>query len=125
LRDQLKAGLSGKTPALDTESGSSVSEMAERIKSLKASHNIDATPQRVRQKQSSAEEPVTARIPRRTEASTASKQAIQSDDAVSAAVVSSPQPESPTQDSSINSKMTFQERIAIERRRKEPEPNLS
>jgi hypothetical protein len=33
-----------------------VSELAERIKAIKAVHNIEATPQRVRQKKSSAEE---------------------------------------------------------------------
>ena len=50
------------------EAGPSVSELAEKIKALKAAHSIEATPQRVRQKHSSAEEPVTARIRRRTEA---------------------------------------------------------
>ena len=51
----------------DDEAGPSVSELAEQIKALKAAHSIEATPQRVRQKQSTAEEPVTARIRRRTE----------------------------------------------------------
>jgi N12 class adenine-specific DNA methylase len=46
----------------------SVSELATRIKAIKAAHNIEATPQRVRQKQSSAEEPITRRIRRRAEA---------------------------------------------------------
>ncbi len=67
LRDQLKAGLSGTSHQPAKEDGPSVSELAERIKSLKAAHSIDATPQRARQKRSSAEEPVTARIRRRTE----------------------------------------------------------
>src|ERR1700694_5053254 len=40
----------------------SVPDLAERIKTLKAAHSIEATPQRVRQKHSSAEEPVTAHI---------------------------------------------------------------
>ena len=82
LRDQLKAGLSGSTPEPGKELGSSVSELAERIKALKAAHSIEATPQRVRQKQSTAEEPVTARIRRRTEALPASDPAAIQSDAV-------------------------------------------
>ena len=65
LRDQLKAGLSGTAHQPGNEEGPSVSELAERIKALKAAHSIEATPQRARQKHSSAEEPVTARIRRR------------------------------------------------------------
>ncbi len=67
LRDQLKAGLSATAQVEGDEAKPTVSELAERIKTLKAAHSIEATPQRVRQKQSSAEEPVTARIRRRTE----------------------------------------------------------
>ncbi|MGA2500412.1 MAG: DEAD/DEAH box helicase family protein, partial [Tepidisphaeraceae bacterium] len=58
LRDQLRAGLSGKTPESGNEAMPSVPELADRIKALQAAHNIDPTPQRVRQKQTSAEEPV-------------------------------------------------------------------
>jgi hypothetical protein len=52
LRDQLKAGLSSAAHQPDKEEGPSVSELAEKIKSLKAAHSIDATPQRARQKNS-------------------------------------------------------------------------
>ena len=72
LRDQLKAGLSSMAHGSGKEEGPSVSELAEKIKTIKADHSVDATPQRVRQKQSTAEEPVTARIRRRTEATGAS-----------------------------------------------------
>jgi hypothetical protein len=139
LRDQLKAGLSGTAHRPDNKEGPSVSELAERIKALKAAHTIEATPQRVQQKHSTAEEPVTARIRRRTEAIPASDPAIQADAPAS-------QPGTPalpqstanfnsehltpsansadrqgiTQDSSITPEMTFRERIAIERQRKEP-----
>ena len=151
LRDQLKAGLSGKTPDPLRQSDSapepgsepsSVSELAERIKALKAAHNIEATPQRVRQKQSSAEEPVTARIRRRTEAHPAFDPAIQAD---------APGPEasppaksnghtiaedqtlpvipsdhtSTSRQGAPKPKMTFQQRLAMERQRKDPEPSLS
>jgi N12 class adenine-specific DNA methylase/trans-aconitate methyltransferase len=115
LRDQLKSGLSGATPEPGSDAGPSAYELAERIKALKAAHSIEATPQRVRQKQSTAEEPVTARIRRRTEAIPASD----------APIV--PQAGAPTgtpsdqagmdQNSSTTSQTPFQERIAIERRR--------
>lgn len=62
FRDQLKAGLSATVQAQGEETGPSVSELAEKIKMLKAAHSIEAAPQRVRQHHSTAEEPVTARI---------------------------------------------------------------
>jgi len=66
LRDQLKTGLSG-APHGEGKESPSVSELAALIKSIKAAHNLDAAPERVRQKHSSAEEPITARIRRRAE----------------------------------------------------------
>jgi hypothetical protein len=68
LRDQLKAGLAGAAQKERKENGPSVSELAGRIKMLKAAHSVGATPERVRQKHFSSEEPVTARIRRKTEA---------------------------------------------------------
>ena len=72
LRDQLKAGLSQATsPA--TSAGQAlpcpppVSELAERIKSLRSAHTIDAAPERTTPRRIAAEEPVTARIRRRAE----------------------------------------------------------
>ncbi len=114
LRDQLKAGLSGAAHETGKAEGPSVSELAERIKALKAAHSIDATPQRVRQKHSSAEEPVTARIRRRTEALPASDLAVDADDASSAEETLPPEP---LQNSSIRPQLTFQERIAMEPQR--------
>jgi hypothetical protein len=46
---------------------------------LKAANTLEATPQRARQKQSTAEEPVTARIRRRAEAGQSSEQPIQTE----------------------------------------------
>jgi hypothetical protein len=109
LRDQLKAGLSGTAHEPGKEKWPSVSELAERIKSLKAEHSIEAAPQRVLQKHSSAEEPVTARIRRRTEALPASDQAIQPYAVSSAAETLSPES---GQNSSGKPPMPFQERIA-------------
>jgi len=74
LRDQLKSGLSGAQPQ---EGEPTVAELAERIKALKAAHSIEATPQRVRQKRSSAEEPVTARIRRKTAGISPSEAAVE------------------------------------------------
>jgi hypothetical protein len=81
LRDQLKAHLSGAIPEAVIEPQPSVSELAAQIKALKAEYNIEATPERVRKKHSSAEEPVTARILRRTEKSAASDPVIEPDSA--------------------------------------------
>ncbi|HZZ82033.1 MAG TPA: DEAD/DEAH box helicase family protein [Gemmataceae bacterium] len=63
LRDQLKNRLSS-TDDDESAEGPSASELAERIKTLKAANTIEASPQRARQKTVSAEEPVTARIRR-------------------------------------------------------------
>jgi len=118
LRDQLKAGLSGAVYQSDKEEGPSVSEMAEKIKALKTAHSIEATPQRARQKHSTAEEPVTARIRRRTEANPASDQAIQPDTAASEADLPPAAGEN-----SPSKPMTFQERLAMERQGKDDGPS--
>ena len=68
LRDQLKAGLSANSHQPDKEEGPSASELADKIKALKVANSIEATPQRARQKHSTSEEPITARIRRRQEA---------------------------------------------------------
>ena len=112
LRDQLKDGLSGKTP--DGNSGPGVSDLADQIKSLKAGHSVDAAPQRVRQQHSTAEEPVTARIRRRTGATPVPNHAD----------VTYATPELP-ENPATTPPLTFQERIAMERHRQDPEPILS
>ena len=94
LRDQLKAGLSHAAHQSGNDEGPSTSELAEKIKAIKAANSIEATPQRVRQKQYTAEEPVTARIRRKQEAETPS-----------------------TPEESTGKSLSFQERIAMERRK--------
>jgi N12 class adenine-specific DNA methylase len=79
LRDQLKSGLSATAHQSDNEEGPSASELAEKIKSLKAANTIEAAPQRLRQKQSTAEEPVTTRIRRRHEANPVPDQSVEKD----------------------------------------------
>jgi N12 class adenine-specific DNA methylase len=72
LRDVLRAGLSGAAPEQGGEPLPGVSELADRIKALKATHTIEPTPERPGSKRrTSAEEPVTTRIRRRTEATEA------------------------------------------------------
>jgi N12 class adenine-specific DNA methylase len=61
LRDQLKAGLAGEPK----EGEPTAAELAQRIKALRASNTVEATPQRTTKRQVSAEQPVTARIRRR------------------------------------------------------------
>jgi hypothetical protein len=89
---------------------------------LKAAHTIDATPQRARQKQSSAEEPVTARIRRRTEAISPSNQAIASDAAPKEGTAWEA---ASSQNSSSKPPMTFQERITMERQPKDDGPSAT
>jgi hypothetical protein len=74
LRDQLKAGLSG-TAKTGGDEGPDISGLAGRIKALKAAHTVEPTPERVRQKHIDAEEPITARIRRRTQESPATNPA--------------------------------------------------
>ena len=112
LRDQLKASLSATAQMQGEEAGPSASELAEKIKTLKAAHSIEATPQRARQKHSSAEEPVTARIRRRTEALPASEQPVAADAASPAGANLAPES---AQDSPAKP-ITFLDRIALERR---------
>lgn len=77
LRDQLKASLVGivyhATSQKSSEAGAkpppSTAELAHRIKSSKVEHTIDATPERAVLRRTDAEEPVTARIRRKSEAS--------------------------------------------------------
>jgi hypothetical protein len=95
-----------------------VSDLAERIKALKAAHSIEPTPQRVRTKQSTAEEPVTARIRRRQETTSASDGALEDDSAPGADEALPPRVHS----ASIKRPMTFQQRIAMERQRDQDGP---
>jgi hypothetical protein len=119
LRDQLKVGLSATAHEPDNEKGPSVSEPAEKIKSLKAAHSIDPMPQRVRQKQSTAEEPVTARIRRRTEATSPLNQQTESD---ATPQTDAAQKSASPENSAAEPEITFQERIAIERQRNSEGP---
>ena len=67
LRNRLKRWLSGNIHDEEDRQNVGTTELAERIKALKAANTIEATPQRVRRESTSAEEPVTAHIRRRHE----------------------------------------------------------
>jgi N12 class adenine-specific DNA methylase len=111
LRDQLKTQLSATGHGSDEDHGPTASELAERIKALKAANTIEAAPQRARQKQAAAEEPVTARIRRRHAGATQQHEA---------AVL----PPDFGENSAAKPPLTFQERITLERQRQDHEPRL-
>ena len=122
LRDQLKAGLSATAHDASNENGPTVSELADRVKALKAANTIETTPQRVQSKQASAEEPITARIRKRQEANSASDHPVEGN--VSPEPSALQPPPAAGDDSSDGQPMTFQERIEMERQRKDQEPSL-
>jgi hypothetical protein len=111
-----------KLTKLIMDMDNSVAGQFVRIKAIKAANSIEVTPQRDRQKHSTAEEPITARIRRRKEAIPASESTMAVDDASGAVPVV---PSASTQNSSTEPPMTFQERIARERQRRDREPILS
>ena len=86
LRDQLKAGLSATAHDASNENGPTVSELADRVKALKAANTIETTPQRVQSKQATAEEPITARIRKRQEALIAETPAQEADESAADAM---------------------------------------
>jgi hypothetical protein len=125
LRDQLKAALSSMAYQSHEQKGPDTAELAHRIKALKDANTIDATPQRARQKQTAAEEPVTARI-RRRHAQPAD--AFQPSDAPGAQAPLPHAPE-PANDNHHAAKdnpppLSFAERIARERQRHDQEAGL-
>jgi hypothetical protein len=122
LRDQLKAGLSATAHDSGAQSGPSVSELADQIKSLKSANTIEATPQRVQRKHASAEEPITARIRRRQEEQVESDLPVDQDDSFKPSALPSP---GVGEDSFDGQPKTFQERIAMERQRQDREPSLT
>ena len=123
LRDQLKAGLSGATPEPGTEQLPGVPELAERIKTLKAAQTIEAAPERTGKRRTSAEEPVTARIRRRTEGLPYSGQV--AEPVAEGTEETSPQPESTSQDESLKPVLTYQERVTRDRQRKDEKVSIS
>lgn len=111
LRDQLKAGLAGQPSASGDTSAATVSDLAGRIKALMAERTIEAAPERARSRRVDAEEPVTARIRRRSrKASGSGERAGAEPESLTDQTTETP-PIPPT--------MFFQERIANERQQQE------
>jgi hypothetical protein len=65
LRDQLKTALSSTNTGKASTAEPSASEIAERIKALKAAHSVETVPERTARRCIAAEQPVTARIRQR------------------------------------------------------------
>ncbi len=115
LRDKLKAGLSAAAHETENRKGPTVSELADRIKALKAAHTIDATPHHVQRRQATAEEPITARIRRRQGVA---GEAVQADgESEGEQMVES-------ETSLAKPPMTFQQRIAQQRQTADQGPCL-
>jgi hypothetical protein len=127
LRDGLKRSLSATTQQTDDGKEPRSSKLAAKIKALIASHSVEtATPQRDRPKQSTAEEPITARIRRRQEANSVAGEAVQPADARAAEAANDnhrADNDNQPRNSSVKP-LTFQERIALERQRQEQGPGL-
>ncbi len=126
LRDQLKAGLSAATHEAGSDKAPKVSELADRIRAIKAANTIEAAPQRVQRKQAVAEEPITARIRRRQEANTEVSEAVQSGHA-SGAQAANDNHHADNDNQPLNGSAkppSFRERIAQERQRQEQGPSL-
>jgi hypothetical protein len=126
LRDQLKAGLSATHHDDGNEDGPTVSDLAEKVKALKAANTIEAAPQRVQRKQAAAEEPITARIRRRQETNTEVSEAVQPS-RIPAVEAANDNHHTDTDNQPRNSSvkpLTFQERIALERQRQDQGPRL-
>jgi hypothetical protein len=121
LRDRLKAGLSGAPPEPGSEAQPAVSELAEKIKALKAGHAVEAAPERAGKRQTSAEEPVTARIRRRTRSNPVTELA-EGSAIMATEQVGEPSP-SPAGDSAP-ARSAFQDRVRASGRREETEASL-
>jgi len=121
LRDRLKVKLSVTGHESGEEREPTAFELADRIKALKAANTIEGTPQRARQKHSTAEEPVTARIRRRAEAGYDSESAIQPNAAPGPGTALLPEQQKPPG----KPPKTFQERIALERQQLNDGPSPS
>lgn len=102
------------------QEGSGVSGIAEQINALQAAHKIKATPQRDRLKHSAAEEPIIARIRRRTKAVPASDFMTETD---AASETEGACMQGSTQNSVLDTPRSFADRLAAERQRKVEGPS--
>ena len=126
LRDRLKRSLSATAQQPEEGKEPRSSKLAGKIKALIASHSIEAaTPQRDRPKQSTAEEPITARIRRRhAEAGEAIRPSEEQEPG--AAPPTAPEPANDNHHAANHNRpsLSFAERIAWERQRLDQGPSL-
>jgi N12 class adenine-specific DNA methylase len=138
LRDQLKVALSGTGQKDSREEGPSISELAGRIKAIRAAQSVETAPQTIRQTHRDYEEPVTARIRRRTQALSPSDRATEpaagasiqpaghppqpaaQNGSTDLASAISAAPHSTTQDCPVRPKASFGERVKSSRRESQP-----
>jgi hypothetical protein len=126
LRDRLKAKLSAGHDSGE-DRGPSTSELAEKIKALKSANSVEATPQRVRQKHTAAEEPITARIRRRQGAGYFAQEIDAGDGPGRAATLpAAAEPANDNHHAANDNRppLSFTERIARERQRQDDGPSL-
>jgi hypothetical protein len=127
LRDRLKRSLSATAQQADDGKEPRSSKLAAKIKVLIATHSIETVPQRDRPKQSTAEEPITARIRRRQGGNQSSYEVVAGGRSGQEAAV--PQEAVPANDNhhAANDNrppQSFAERIARERQRQDQGPGL-
>jgi hypothetical protein len=125
LRDRLKRGLSATAQQAEEGKEPRSSKLAAKIKAVIACHSIEAVPQRERPKQSTAEEPITARIRRRhAEAGEAIRPSNEQEPGAAPPVA--PEPDNgnhhPANDNRPS--LSFSERISRERQRQDQGPSL-
>ncbi len=124
LRDRLKRSLSATAQQPEDGKEPRSSKLAGKIKALIASHSIEAaTPQRDRPKQSTAEEPITARIrPRQETARGPHASDAQEEESLSQEAV----PANDNHDAANDNRppLSFAERIAKERQHQDRGPSL-
>ena len=135
---RLKLGLSGATTDQGTEKRPTVTEVAERIKALKAANTVDAMPARVSNRSFSAEEPITARIRRRVDPLASREDGLPDRSPVPEGSPSSPVTDAPaveallaaadepsTYISPATRKTTYEDRIATSRQRTDHKPGMA
>ena len=114
LRDQLKVALSAPSGEAAKAGAPEAPELAEQIKALRAAQTIEAAPQRVgKRRLAAAEEPVTARIRRKTGAIPPSDPHIESDAVSESGDTFSPKL---ARNPSGKPQVTFQDRVAMKSR---------
>jgi N12 class adenine-specific DNA methylase len=125
LRDGLKRSLSATAQQAEEGKEPRSSKLATKIKALIASHSIEAAPQRDRPKQSTAEEPITARIRRRhAEAGEAIRPSEEQEPGAAPPVTPEPANDNHHAANDNRPPLSFAERIARERQRQDQGPSL-